>query len=110
MRHVFTYPDGFGNYIARCWDCSKMGDWKPSRSEAEISMANKYSSTSKETLMSSEYRRGVEDALTPMLESNSLYNDPQYGRLSTFEFVRSEERRVGKECTSWCRSRWSPYH
>ena len=23
---------------------------------------------------------------------------------------RSEERRVGKECTSWCRSRWSPYH
>ena len=22
---------------------------------------------------------------------------------------RSEERRVGKECTSWCRSRWSPY-
>ena len=25
-------------------------------------------------------------------------------------FNRSEERRVGKECTSWCRSRWSPYH
>ena len=24
--------------------------------------------------------------------------------------TRSEERRVGKECTSWCRSRWSPYH
>ena len=24
--------------------------------------------------------------------------------------ARSEERRVGKECTSWCRSRWSPYH
>ena len=24
--------------------------------------------------------------------------------------VRSEERRVGKECQSVCRSRWSPYH
>ena len=24
--------------------------------------------------------------------------------------VRSEERRVGKECSSPCRSRWSPYH
>ena len=24
--------------------------------------------------------------------------------------VRSEERRVGKECVSLCRSRWSPYH
>src|SRR3546814_8911424 len=28
----------------------------------------------------------------------------QVGRL------RSEERRVGKECVSTCRSRWSPYH
>src|SRR3546814_5619041 len=25
-------------------------------------------------------------------------------------FRRSEERRVGKECVSTCRSRWSPYH
>src|SRR3546814_8505068 len=25
-------------------------------------------------------------------------------------FQRSEERRVGKECVSTCRSRWSPYH
>src|SRR3546814_14817916 len=24
--------------------------------------------------------------------------------------LRSEERRVGKECVSTCRSRWSPYH
>ena len=24
--------------------------------------------------------------------------------------ARSEERRVGKECLCWCRSRWSPYH
>ena len=23
---------------------------------------------------------------------------------------RSEERRVGKECSKQCRSRWSPYH
>src|SRR3546814_15033772 len=25
-------------------------------------------------------------------------------------WLRSEERRVGKECVSTCRSRWSPYH
>src|SRR3546814_3697222 len=25
-------------------------------------------------------------------------------------YDRSEERRVGKECVSTCRSRWSPYH
>src|SRR3546814_12412403 len=26
------------------------------------------------------------------------------------DVARSEERRVGKECVSTCRSRWSPYH
>src|SRR3546814_17918392 len=26
------------------------------------------------------------------------------------EAMRSEERRVGKECGSTCRSRWAPYH
>src|SRR3546814_1874032 len=31
--------------------------------------------------------------------------DPKPARTS-----RSEERRVGKECVSTCRSRWSPYH
>src|SRR3546814_15285880 len=30
-------------------------------------------------------------------------DDPQ-------RILRSEERRVGKECVSTCRSRWSPYH
>src|SRR3546814_1611898 len=27
-----------------------------------------------------------------------------------FDACRSEERRVGKECVSTCRTRWSPYH
>ena len=31
-------------------------------------------------------------------------------RLDVAEQVRSEERRVGKECVTTCRSRWSPYH
>src|SRR3546814_8165931 len=34
-------------------------------------------------------------------------NTPR-GRLANRR--RSEERRVGKECVSTCRSRWSPYH
>src|SRR3546814_18045144 len=34
------------------------------------------------------------------------------GRAILFPLIwfRSEERRVGKECVSTCRSRWSPYH
>ena len=31
-------------------------------------------------------------------------------RRQLVEEVRSEERRVGKECWITCRSRWSPYH
>src|SRR3546814_18547019 len=34
--------------------------------------------------------------------------DFKTGRISPL--ARSEERRVGKECVSPCRSRWSPYH
>src|SRR3546814_13202379 len=30
--------------------------------------------------------------------------------MSLLALWRSEERRVGKECVSTCRSRWSPYH
>ena len=35
-----------------------------------------------------------------------------FGRLGDIagRAVRSEERRVGKECYALCRSRWSPYH
>src|SRR3546814_11609983 len=29
---------------------------------------------------------------------------------TSFPVNRSEERRVGKECVSTCRSRWAPYH
>src|SRR3546814_9095089 len=34
---------------------------------------------------------------------------PELQELTT-KLARSEERRVGKECVSTCRSRWSPYH
>src|SRR3546814_6473199 len=50
---------------------------------------------------------------------SQFINSTTYPHSSPFEhttpFVpqehhRSEERRVGKECVSTCRSRWSPYH
>ena len=34
----------------------------------------------------------------------------QLKQMETDGQVRSEERRVGKECLRLCRSRWSPYH
>ena len=37
-------------------------------------------------------------------------NNPAQTNQRIGEFFRSEERRVGKECDTLCRSRWSPYH
>src|SRR3546814_19892651 len=39
-------------------------------------------------------------------EAQIRRQDPQI----VLAVIRSEERRVGKECVSTCRSRWSPYH
>ena len=48
-----------------------------------------------------------------LLTSNakgSLVDSCDYVLSSNDENLRSEERRVGKECLRLCRSRWSPYH
>src|SRR3546814_1159413 len=38
------------------------------------------------------------------------FKDPCLAQQVLGMLLRSEERRVGKECVSTCRSRWSPYH
>ena len=37
-------------------------------------------------------------------------NYPMFPEHGGTTMGRSEERRVGKECSEPCRSRWSPYH
>src|SRR3546814_15575498 len=50
--------------------------------------------------------------LGPVETSHSRLTFAQaFNSIGVFLMVyRSEERRVGKECVSTCRSRWSPYH
>ena len=48
------------------------------------------------------------DALPPERELARMFG---VGRATVQRAIgRSEERRVGKECSLLCRSRWSPYH
>src|SRR3546814_14752070 len=49
-------------------------------------------------------RKGQAPGLRPLLQLRLRIGGGLAVRL------RSEERRVGKECVSTCRSRWSPYH
>src|SRR3546814_13462713 len=55
----------------------------------------------------------VVDALTPIEDFNERFSadfdDDAYDTIGGLvTAARSEERRVGKECVSTCRSRWSP--
>src|SRR3546814_4918611 len=47
---------------------------------------------------------------TPRAASKAHFSCAAYPRKTDPGTRRSEERRVGKECVSTCRSRWSPYH
>src|SRR3546814_1681059 len=54
-------------------------------------------------------RRTLTKTITRDTRLNSTTGTRDSGRNSDLN-QRSEERRVGKECVSTCRSRWSPYH
>src|SRR3546814_2043097 len=47
--------------------------------------------------------RRLKSSIDPTFAATEKYN-------KTLADNRSEESRVGKECVSTCRSRWSPYH
>src|SRR3546814_9805112 len=47
------------------------------------------------------------DAVDPWPRTGSIRH---FYEQTVKSYSRSEERRVGKECVSTCRSRWSPYH
>src|SRR3546814_20830651 len=60
------------------------------------------------------YERGVAWMLPVKAREDFYITTARMGftlrRLMAGRLLRSEERRVGKECVSTCRSRWSPYH
>src|SRR3546814_19481169 len=64
------------------------------------------------SLPASELTAAVQALSTPSLRvglTQDLFAAGEDGA-GIAQALRSEERRVGKECVSTCRSRWSPYH
>src|SRR3546814_14521095 len=67
-----------------------------------------------QTLVDECHDRGADVALTSQ-QSMTIKGDlirlrRLFTNLIENGLKRSEERRVGKECVSTCRYRWSPYH
>ena len=73
-----------------------------------------------EALASEGYREPTPvqaETIPALLDGHDVLGVAQTGTGKTAAFalpilhhLRSEERRVGKECANSCRSRWSPYH
>src|SRR3546814_15821093 len=70
-------------------------------------------------LMESEWAQRAEDVVWRRSKLGLRMTADEIRRLDDWMLARSagqpagersEERRVGKECVSTCRSRWSPYH
>src|SRR3546814_12304586 len=98
----------------------RISDWSSDMCSSDLKLKNAPSDMDLRTLQDWSIRLilrtapGVDDVMSwgGKEREYQIVLDPQafakYGL--TFKEVRSEERRVGKECVSTCRSRWSRYH
>src|SRR3546814_17000671 len=60
-----------------------------------------------------EYVRGINPIFMSAFGGHEAWISfylPVHSAFRALVSFRSEERRVGTECVSTCRSRWSPYH
>src|SRR3546814_15253768 len=79
-------------------------DWGSTHKEAPMPRGDKTAYTDKQKRKAKHIEEGY--------EKRGVSNDEAERRAwaTVHNESRSEERRVGKECVSQCRSRWSPYH
>src|SRR3546814_3096415 len=89
----------------------RISDWSSDVCSSDLCEAEGLVYRGARVIVRRSYRGGCE------LSSNTNADFPRLRvpRYTAFggtrhERSRSEERRVGKECVSTCRSRWSPYH
>ena len=89
-----------------------LGVYKEEKLEAKFRMTTKLPRTSDEygiSLCDLIEHQGFEIRQIDAVIIASVVPDIMHSLTSAI-IKRSEERRVGKECASMCRSRWSPYH
>src|SRR3546814_5458884 len=77
----------------------RISDWSSDVCSSDLKIARRYRVRARK----GEFGRG-------RVRCSTLRRRGQWRREPACSDQRSEERRVGKECVSTCRSRWSPYH
>src|SRR3546814_20866368 len=96
----------------------RISDWSSDVCSSDLSQVMAFIRSGRLRVMSPTPGSGTENSTAAMVPSLSVLANPdddlpqrRPGRCRAHRGaeVRSEERRVGKECVSTCRSRWSPY-
>src|SRR3546814_10817737 len=87
----------------------RISDWSSDVCSSDLATSSAPSTRSRAEMTSAAAARYI---LTLACEDRVGIVSAVTGLLATRDgfILRSEERRVGKECVSTCRSRWSPYH
>src|SRR3546814_16477323 len=80
------------------------------KTEYEVRISDWSSDVCSSDLPKSPHRRGCLAPRCRLITSWGWSRSQGFGCSPIKVVRRSEERRVGKECVSKCRSRWSPYH
>src|SRR3546814_16769312 len=100
---LFPYTTLFRSYYTKGYDTASI-DFEGKRGDCAYNAAN---GTSTHTYVDeTPVNCKTKDIWNLDLTVSQKIGD----KFTVYANVRSEERRVGKECVSTCSSRWSPYH
>src|SRR3546814_8254244 len=93
----------------------RISDWSSDVCSSDLVLATEISKTSVNAALANIADNGIDNIELVRLSAEELtqaLNEVRpFRRLAHIDLKsRSEERRVGKECVSTCRSRWSLYH
>ena len=95
------------------WDDFEDDSQKPTAPEHKSASLDSQKTVNTQMVSNAEQSSPSMAAAQPVGASANRATNPtdSLARASAaLDHLRSEERRVGKECCPRCRSRWSPYH